>query len=138
VAIRIPARRPVATAAAAIIPMAAPFALLAIRAALPAVVAAAVVAGVCLDIVSVLWDAALQRHIPVSAIGRVTSYDLVGSFALAALGLLLAGPAAAAIGVAPALAGCALLIAGSGGAALTVASVRQLRTSPSGVTRLDS
>jgi hypothetical protein len=110
--------------------MAAPFALLAIRAPLASVVAAAVVAGVCLDIVSVLWDSVLQRHIPASAIGRVTSYDLVGSFALAPLGLLVAGPTAATVGVGPALAGCALLIACSGGAALAVPSVRRLRESP--------
>jgi hypothetical protein len=54
---------------------------------------------------------------------------MVGSFALAPLGLLAAGPVATAVGAGPALAVCAALIAASGLAALAVPSVRRLTIS---------
>jgi hypothetical protein len=41
----------------------------------------------------------MQQAIPAEEISRVTSWDAVGSYALAPVGLALAGPIAAAIGV---------------------------------------
>ena len=126
VAVRIRVGRPLAVAAAMFVPMALPFALL--GAGVPFVYAAiaAFVAGVSLDILAVLWDTVVQRVIPVEAIGRVTSYDMVGSFALAPLGLLAAGPVATEVGTTPAMLACAFLIAASGLAALAVPAVRRL------------
>jgi predicted MFS family arabinose efflux permease len=125
-AMRIRARRPLVVVALAFVPLSLPFALLAAHAKLPVVVVAAIIAGISLDVISVLWDTTIQRRVPMDAIGRVTSYDMVGSFALAPLGLILAGPAAVTIGVSASLVGCAVLIAGAGLAALLVPAVRYL------------
>ena len=40
------------------------------------------------------WETALARHIPPSALSRVSAWDWMGSLALLPLGYLLAGPLA--------------------------------------------
>ncbi|MDC7336403.1 hypothetical protein PQR15_07715 [Streptomyces lydicus] len=64
---------------------------------------------------------------PEEALSRVSSYDWFGSLAFAPLGLLVAGPVAARIGVGHALAGCAALIVLASAAALLSPQVRGLR-----------
>jgi len=86
--------------------------------------------GVCVDIFEVLWDTCLQRHVPPGLLSRITSYDLLGSFALGPLGLALAGPAAAAAGLAATLTGAGLLLAAASVVPLLSRAVRDLPAEP--------
>lgn len=72
----------------------------------PSLVAVAVleaVTGVAVSLFFVLWETTLQTHIPGHALSRVSSYDYLLSSGLMPLGLLLAGPVAAAAGLRPTL-----------------------------------
>ena len=62
------------------------------------VAAGALLAGGGNMIFNSLWETSLQQHIPPAALSRVSAYDWFGSLAFQPLGLVLAGPAAAAIG----------------------------------------
>ena len=59
---------------------------------LPIIIIAAFFCGVAFDFFMVVWQTALQTHIPREALSRVTSYDAFGSLALAPVGLVVAGP----------------------------------------------
>jgi predicted MFS family arabinose efflux permease len=87
----------------------------------------AFVAGVALDILTVVWDTTLQREIPQSALSRVSSYDALGSLMLGPLGMVLAGPAAALFGASASLLGCAAVVVLASLPALLVPGVRELR-----------
>lgn len=126
-AARIRVRRPVLVAVLATFPAAAPIALLAVSAPVPVIVPAMFCAGIAADVFGVLWATTLQREVPEAALSRVSSYDWFGSLALAPLGLLVAGPLAARIGVGSALAGCAALIVLATAAALLSPQVRGVR-----------
>ncbi|MFH9249300.1 MFS transporter [Streptomyces lydicus] len=126
-AARIRVRRPVLVAVVATFPLAAPLALLAVRAPVPLIALAMCGAGVASDIFGVLWATTVQREVPEEALSRVSSYDWFGSLAFAPLGLLVAGPVAARIGVGHALAGCAALVVLASAAALLSPQVRGLR-----------
>jgi MFS family permease len=63
--------------------------------------------GAGMTIAGVLWDTALQVHVPVNVLSRVSAFDWLGSTALRPVGLALAGPVASAIGIAPTLIGAA-------------------------------
>jgi MFS family permease len=71
---------------------------LAASVALWAVVVAAAVSGVGVEVFSVLWASALQHYIPAERLSRVAAYDSLGSFAFIPLGLIAAGPLATALG----------------------------------------
>jgi predicted MFS family arabinose efflux permease len=129
VAMRIRPARPMLVATLTMFGVAPPFLLLAGGAPVLVIAAAALAAGVCFDVFGVLWDTALQRHIPPAALSRVSSYDMVGSFMIGPLGLLAAGPAAGLFGVDTALLGCAALILVSTALALLSPQVRQLAAS---------
>lgn len=85
-------------------------------------------AGIASDVFGVLWVTTIQREIPERALSRISSYDWFGSLAFAPLGLLVAGPVAAAVGTGLALAGCAALIVLATMAALLSPQGRTLRT----------
>ncbi|MEV6105143.1 MFS transporter [Streptomyces sp. NPDC051940] len=131
-AARVRVGRPILVAVLATFAFAVPPLLLGLRAPLWAVAAAMFCAGVALDVFGVLWGTTLQREVPEEVLSRVTSYDVLGSVALAPLGLFVAGPVAAAAGTGPALLGCAALIVLAGAGALLSPEVRQLRTRPAG------
>ena len=57
------------------------------------------VAGLGLEVFGVNWITALQQHIPRQVLSRVSSYDALGSFVFIPLGLVIAGPLAAQLGV---------------------------------------
>lgn len=59
---------------------------------------AAFACGVAMDFFMVLWQTAMQTHIPRESLSRVTSYDAFGSLALAPLGLVFAGPVTQLLG----------------------------------------
>ena len=54
--------------------------------------------GIALDIFYVLWITTLQQQIPKESLSKVMAYDVLGSLALAPLGLAIAGPIAEEFG----------------------------------------
>jgi MFS family permease len=110
--LRLRPTRPMVAAFAACLPWPVMVGFFALGAPLASVIAVAVLAGSGVALFGIWWETALAERIPPSSLSRVTSYDWMGSFALAPIGYLLAGPLAELVG-APEL----LLI----GAALTVA-----------------
>lgn len=126
-AARVRVRRPMLVAVLCTFPGAVPIALLSVRAPVWLIAAAMFGAGVASDVFGVLWATTIQRQVPEQALSRVSSYDWFGSLAFAPLGLLVAGPVAAAVGTARALAGCAALIVLASAAALLSPQVRGLR-----------
>ncbi len=88
---------------------------------------ASVFSGISLEIFMVTWNTSLQHHIPEESYSRVSSYDTLGSFGIAPLGIVIAGPLAMHFGVNSILlvTGLTTLIAAT--ASLFVPSVRNLR-----------
>ena len=93
----------------------------------PVIAAGYFVAGVTLEIFSIIWATALQQYIPLEKLSRVSAYDALGSIVFIPLGLSLAGPVADAIGLTEALWLAAALGTASTLAALSVRDVRDLR-----------
>ena len=90
-------------------------------------VIAAVFSGISLEVFMVTWNTSLQSHVPEESYSRVSSYDTLGSFGIAPLGIVIAGPLAMHFGVNMILivTGATTLIASV--ASLMVPSVRNLR-----------
>ena len=90
-------------------------------------VLAAIFSGISLEIFMVTWNTSLQSHVPEESYSRVSSYDTLGSFGIAPLGIVIAGPLAMHFGVNTILfiTGTTTLIASI--ASLLVPSVRNLR-----------
>ncbi|MFR9796038.1 MFS transporter [Streptomyces sp. MS06] len=129
-AARVRVKRPVLVAVLCTYPAAVPIALLGAAAPVWLTATAMFGAGIAGDVFGVLWVTTVQREIPERALSRVSSYDWFGSLAFAPLGLLVAGPVAAAVGTGTALAGCAGLVVLATTAALLSPQVRTLRTGP--------
>lgn len=87
----------------------------------------AFLAGIAVDIFMVVWNTALQSHIPEESYSRVVAYDAFGSFGLSPLGIAAAGPLAELFGVSAMLfvTGALTLLAAL--ATLSVKSVRDLK-----------
>ena len=90
-------------------------------------VLAAVFSGISLEVFMVTWNTSLQSHVPEESYSRVSSYDTLGSFGIAPLGIVIAGPLAMHFGVNTILfvTGTTTLVASV--ASLMVSSVRNLR-----------
>ena len=90
-------------------------------------VMSAVISGISLEVFMVTWNTSLQSHVPEESYSRVSSYDTLGSFGIAPLGIVIAGPLAMHFGVNTILfvTGTMTLIASV--ASLLVPSVRNLR-----------
>lgn len=88
---------------------------------------AAVFSGISLEVFMVTWNTALQHHVPEESYSRVSSYDTLGSFGIAPLGIVMAGPLAMHFGINTILmvTGLTTLIAAT--ASLFVSSVRNLK-----------
>ena len=54
--------------------------------------------GIAFDFFYVLWVTTLQQHIPKESLSKVMAYDVLGSLALAPIGLAIAGPIAEVYG----------------------------------------
>jgi hypothetical protein len=120
-------RRPMRIAVLATFGFLPPFLLLGIGAPVWLIAASMLVNGVCVDIFEILWDTTLQHHVPAEAISRITSYDVMASFALGPIGLILVGPISGLLGVKTTVLGA--------GAILTVATIvafasREVRSVP--------
>ena len=99
VSLRVHVRHPLFFGSSMVGFLALPMALLALQAPAALVAAGALLAGGGNMIFNSLWETSLQQHIPAAALSRVSAYDWFGSLAFQPLGLVLAGPAAAAIGI---------------------------------------
>jgi len=90
-------------------------------------VLAAVFSGISIEVFMVTWNTSLQSHVPEESYSRVSSYDTLGSFGIAPLGIVMAGPLAMHFGVNTILfiTGTTTLVAAI--ASLAVSSVRNLR-----------
>jgi hypothetical protein len=109
-------------------------ALMGMAAPLLLILPAAMLAGIGLELYGVFWDTTLQEHIPDEKLSRVSSYDVLGSFALIPVGVAVMGPISGAIGVADTLMGAALVVVVATLAVISVADVRNLRRLDSGAT----
>ena len=127
VALRYRPERPLFVATLAVLTMAPLLALLGLAAPLTLILPAAFVAGVGLELYGVFWDTTLQQHIPDEKLSRVSSYDVLGSFALIPVGVAVMGPISDAIGVADTLMGAALIVVLATIAVISVSDVRNLR-----------
>ncbi len=128
-AIRYRPARPLFACVLAPVPMVLPLVGLALAWPTWLTAALAFVSSIGLALHLTLWFTVFQQHVPEHAQSRVSSYDALGSFVLIPVGLALAGPVAAAIGVDASLwltvavvLGCTALIA-------SIPSVRAIRAS---------
>jgi MFS family permease len=127
IALRWKPARPILAGTIAVFLNALPIAALAAGVALPVVVAAALVNGIAMELFGVFWYTALHEHVAPEALSRVSAYDALGSVACTPMGLVAAGPLAAAIGVNATLwVGVALIIVPTA-LVLLVPEVRTLR-----------
>ena len=87
---------------------------------------AGVFSGISLEVFMVTWNTSLQSHVPEESYSRVSSYDTLGSYGIAPLGIVVAGPLAMHFGVNAILfiTGVTTLVAA--GLSLLVKSVRNL------------
>ena len=88
---------------------------------------AAFVAGIGFETFGVAWDVSMQSNIPADRLSRVYSYDWFGSLVFIPVGLVLAGPLSALVGVDTTIVGAGLVVIAATLAALAVPSVRNLR-----------
>jgi len=88
---------------------------------------ASIFSGISVEVFMVTWNTSLQSHVPEESYSRVSSYDTLGSFGIAPLGIVIAGPLAMHFGVNTILiiTGATTLIAAL--VSLLVPSVRNLR-----------
>ncbi|MDX3352374.1 MFS transporter [Streptomyces sp. ME01-24h] len=84
------------------------------------------VTGVAVSLFFVLWETALQTHVPEAALSRVSSYDHLMSTGLMPFGLALAGPVSQAFGVRPTLYAMTIIGVPAAVALLCVPAVRRL------------
>jgi MFS family permease len=127
VALHYQPERPLLVATLAVLTMAPLLALLGIAAPLLLIVAAALVAGIGLELYGLFWETTLQQHIPEETLSRVSSYDVLGSFALIPVGVAFMGPVSEVFGVANTLMGAAVVVVVATFAVVAVADVRNLR-----------
>ena len=118
VSLRVKVRRPLFFGSSLLGLFSIPMVLLALRAPAVVVAAGALFSGMGNMVSNSLWETTLQRHIPSAALSRVSAYDWFGSLAFQPIGLIVAGPAAAAIGTSS-----TLWIAAGGSLAMAVIAV---------------
>jgi MFS family permease len=109
------------------------FAFFALGYGILALVAASVVAGIAAALVNVLWETTLQEQIPPEALSRVSAFDWMGSLAFFPLGMFLAGPIAAVIGISGSFALATVATVLSALVQIAVPSVRRVRCRRTGV-----
>ena len=128
--LRVRPRRPLFFGTTLLVFIAAPVALVAVRAPVPVIALGAVASGCFNMLFNALWETSLQRHVPAAALSRVSAYDWFGSLAFQPLGFIVAGPLVGAIGENPTLwivaAGSVVVVFLS----LVPASVRNLTAFP--------
>ena len=119
--------RPMLVCCAAVLLIAPPMILLALRAPAPLIAALNAVGGSGMGLFMALWQTTLQQHVREDALSRVSAWDWMGSYLFLPLGLVLAGPVSAVIGVSQTLWISVAFIVLSTIAVLLVPDVRNLR-----------
>jgi predicted MFS family arabinose efflux permease len=108
-------------------------ALIAAHAPLPLIAAVALLDGCTGTLFNTFWFTAMQSDVPAGEQARVSSWDYLGSLALAPAGQAVAGPVAAAVGLSATLYGAAILTFVFFAAALAAPAVRNFRPARGGV-----
>lgn len=96
---RIRLRRPLLAGTIGIIFFGLPLIVMGIHPETYAVMIAAVLAGMGIEIFGLGWNLAMQEHVPDDMLARAYSYDLVGSFLAIPVGQLAFGPLAVVYGI---------------------------------------
>ncbi len=128
VALRWRPQRPLLVATIAVFGHALPLAALAMGLPLAAIICAAAISGVGMEVFGVYWYTALHEHVAPEALSRVSSYDALGSIGISPIGLVAAGPISELIGVDATLWIGALLVVVPTAVVLFVPEVRNLRS----------
>jgi len=92
-------RRPLFVALLCALVWTIPLALLAVEAPLSLLLPSALLSGISLSVLSVLWSTTVQREVPAECLSRVSSYDWFGSLALLPIGMAVIGPLSTTIGI---------------------------------------
>ena len=130
VALRLRPRHPLFVGCLCVALQIPPLVLLAIPTHTAAIAVAAFAEGVGIELFSVFWDTSLQRHVPVAALSRVSSYDALGSWALLPIGFAVVGPIASVAGTRETLLGAAALVGLAVLAMAATADIRRLEAAP--------
>ncbi|MET8096534.1 MFS transporter [Streptomyces sp. NPDC005236] len=125
-AYRLKVRHPMALAAAALAVGSCQAVIIGSGATVAVIAVLEAVTGVAVSLFFVIWETALQTHIPEAALSRVSSYDYLLSTGLMPLGLALAGPMSDSLGVRPTLYAMTLIAVPAALALLCVPAVRRL------------
>jgi len=126
VMIRFRPRRMLLAASLSVAPTAALLFALAVPLVVPLIAVAAFAAGGCIEVFEVNWLTAMQQEVPPDRLSRVSSYDALGSWGLAPVGMVAAGPLAAAFGTPVVLVAGGVLVVTLSGAVLCGPQVRGL------------
>ena len=118
--------RPLLVGVLLMLSWAVPLLLLSVPTSSALIAAAALAAGVSIELFAVFWFTALHTYVPPHALSRVFAYDIMGSIALAPVGEALAGPLVERVGTAPTLWLAAALIVVPTLLVLMVPEVRNL------------
>jgi predicted MFS family arabinose efflux permease len=127
VALRLPLRRPVFTAALALVGASTQAAIIGSGLGTAGIAALELLAGVCVALFFTLWDLSIQEQIPARAVSRVSAYDFSVSMGLMPLGMAMAGPIADTLGLQATLLGMSAVGLVGALAWLAQPSVRRLR-----------
>jgi predicted MFS family arabinose efflux permease len=127
--LRLHPRRPLVTCVLTSAVIAVELALLGLAAPVWTIATASFVGAVGLSVGDSVWFTALQTAIPQDQIGRISSFDWLGSIALNPVGYALVGPLAAATSAEAVLIGSAGLMVASSALIVALPSVRALRGS---------
>lgn len=84
--------------------------------------------GAGLAIFTVLFDTTMQERIPAQALSRVSSYDWLGSYALAPIGFAFVGPLAGVIGIEHTLMASAVWLLAASSLVLAQPAIRSLKS----------
>ncbi|MFC8452803.1 MFS transporter [Kitasatospora sp. NPDC057223] len=118
--------RPMAVAAAAMVVASTQAVIIGSGGSVAVIAVLEAVTGVAVALFFVLWETALQTHVPEGSLSRVSSYDHMVSAGLMPLGLVLAGPVSDALGVRPTLWAMTAVAVPAALALLCVPAVRAL------------
>jgi len=129
-ALRLPLRRPVFTAALALVGASTQAAIIGCGLGTVGIAALELLAGICVALFFTLWDLSIQEQIPAHAVSRVSAYDFSVSMGLMPLGMAMAGPIADALGLQATLLGMSAVALAGALAWLAQPSVRRLRRPP--------
>ena len=131
IALRLPLRRPVFTAALALVGASTQAAIIGSGLGTVGIASLELLAGICVALFFTLWDLSIQEQIPAHAVSRVSAYDFSVSMGLMPLGMAMAGPIADALGLQATLLGMSAVGLAGALAWLALPSVRRLRRPPS-------